>query len=288
MVALIRAAAPGILWAAPDHASLVAAAVDVAAADGLTYMGRLLAGAEARGRPALMARLRQGAIDADYPASGGYVLHLYHFHHPWTHDGYAGSCVSAAQAADTLFGDALDLWQTGRRGEAIYELGRACHLFADCWIPYHAACVATCGHGQYEAWLAENGRWRDWVPGNGGRYQWHAVYRRHVAGPAHALDWRSPPHWVDLAAHESWPWYAGRLNGCARGIRGPRPHVAPFFPAAAAALVPGAVRYAAGFLHYFFTLAGEEAAAATPAGAAPSGGAASTTTAPPASTGEEG
>lgn len=253
---------PSVLWAAPDHAALVAAGVDVAAGDGFTYLGRLLATPEKPGRPTLMARLRQGAIDADSPGSGGYILHLYHFHHPWTHHGYAGSLISAAQVVDVLFADALSLWRDGRREDASYELGRACHPLADCWVPYHAAGVARCGHGPYEAWLTEGGRWRDWVPGNGGRYQWQAVYRRESGDspdplPPHVLDWRSPPHWVDLAAHESYPWYLHGMNGCAGGLCAHHPDVTPFFPQAAAALVPGVIRYLAGFLHYFFTLAGE-------------------------------
>jgi len=90
---------------------------------------------------------------------------------------------------------------------------------------------------------------------------------------------------VDLAAHESWPWYAGHLNGCAGGLCGSHPDVAPFFPDAAAALVPGVVRYLAGFLHYFFTLADAVPAAAT-CGAA-TAGATPTATESPASTGGE-
>ncbi len=254
-------------WAAPDHASLVAAAVDVAAADGLVYLGRLLATApEGAERGTLMARLRQGAMDADYPASGGYVPHLYHFHQPWTHRGYAGSCPSAAQVTDTLFGDALGLWRGGQRVEAAYELGRASHLVADCWIPYHAACVAQCGHGPYEAWLQEGGRWRDWAPGGGGEYEWQAVYRPADGGAPHVLDWRRVPHWVDLAAHESYPWYVARLNGCAGWWCRSHPDPSRHFPAAAASLVPGVIRCLAGFLHYFFTLAGVAPETAAPPG----------------------
>ena len=245
-------------WAAPDHASLVTAAVDVASADGLEYLGRLLASSPAPGRPPFIAHVARGAVDADYPGSGGYVLHLYHFHHPWTHLGYAGCCSSAAQVTNRLFLDGLALWTGGRREEAAYELGRACHPLIDVWVPYHAAGVAGCGHGPYEAWLTEDGRWRDYVPGRGGRYSWQAVYRPGDGGPPHILDSRSPPHWVDLAAHESWAWYRDGLNGCANR------RYQEGFAAAAEVLVPGTVRYLAGFLHAFFTLAGEAPVAATP------------------------
>ena len=246
------------LWAAPDHAALLSAAVDVAAADGLDYLGRLLAAPAAPGRPSLLAALRRGAVDADYPASGGYILHLYHFHQPWTHRGYADSPVSGARVTAALFNKALHLWRAGRRAKAAYQLGRASHPLADCWVPYRAAGVLLCGHGPYEAWLTEGDRWREWLPGGGGRYSWQLAFRPDDGGPPHVLDWRTPYHWVDLAAHESYPWFTRCLDGCA-GVSGVR--LASFFPEAAAALVPGAVRYLAGFLHYFFTLAG-----AAPAG----------------------
>jgi hypothetical protein len=63
---------------------------------------------------------------------------------------------------------------------------------------------------------------------------------------------------VDLAAHESWAWYRDGLNGCANR------RYQEGFAAAAEVLVPGTVRYLAGFLHAFFTLAGEAPVAATP------------------------
>jgi hypothetical protein len=116
--------------------------------------------------------------------------------------------------------------------------------------------VAGCGHAGYEDWLARDQRWREWLPEAGGRYQWQAVYRPGDGRTPHALDWRSPSHWVDLAAHESWPWFRDRLNGCAGGLCGSRPEIRPFFPAAASVLVPATIRYLAGFLHLFFTLAG--------------------------------
>jgi hypothetical protein len=266
-------------WAAVDHASLLTAAVDVAKADGLGYLAKLLstpAGTIPDNEPpprlrsgpsvlpSLLDRLSQGVIDVDFPISGGYILHLYHFHHPWTHRGYAGSCLSGARVSEGLFTDALQLWRTGQRGEAVYELGRACHSLIDCFVPHHAAGVAGCGHGQYEAWLAQDQRWRQWAPQAGGRYQWQATYRGDDERRPHRLDWRTPSHWVDLAAHEAWPWFRDHLNGCAAGLGRPRSDVSPFFPEAAATLVPATVRYLAGFLHLFFVKAGATEAAATP------------------------
>jgi len=238
-----------VLWAAPDHPALVAAAVDVAAADGHTYLARLISSPPGEGRPPLVSDLFRGSLEADYPATAGYVLHLSHFHHPWTHRGYAGWCLSAARALERVFQDGLTLWRRDRRNEAAYELGRATHLLVDVWIPHHAAGVAGCGHGEFEGWLADGGRWRDFAPGSGGRYQWQAVFHPPRAGPPHVLDWRSPADWVDLAAHESFPWYELYLNLCRH------PEARDAFPRAAAHLVPGAIRYLAGFLHYFFTLA---------------------------------
>jgi hypothetical protein len=258
----------------------------VAEADGLDYLPRLL-GLPARGRSAfpvgrrgaaagrprpapasLGEHLLRGTVDADYPASGGYVLHLYHFHHPWSHRGYGGVCLSAATVVEDLVKDALRLWRAeasgtagpagGRvltrgpgRAAAAYELGRAAHLLADCWVPHHAAGVAGCGHGAYEAWLEEGGRWREFAPSSGGAYRWQAVYRPgdDLHGVPHVLDWRNVRDWVDLAAHEALPWYDRYLNACRHP--GYEEHFAP----AAARLVPAAVRHLAGFLHLFFTLA---------------------------------
>ncbi len=261
-----------LMWAAPDHASLVREAVRVAGADGLTYLEALLGGG-------LLERLCQGAIDADYPASGGYVLHLYHFHNPWTHQGFARSCASAAHVATVLYADALGLWHRGsERSAAVYELGRACHLLADCWIPYHAAGTAFCGHGPYESWLTADGRYKRFLPRGGGRYEWRAVYEPRRGGVPHALDSRSPWAWVDLAAHESYPWFEDYLDGCAG--RTPA-ELEASFPAAAAVLVPGVVRYLAGYLHLFFSLAGEAGAGggSTGAGAGGAGSGASSASA---------
>lgn len=255
-----------ILYAAPEHAAFIAAAADVAAADGYTYLGRLLSSSPGGGGQPLLAHVSRGALDADYPVSGGYILHLYHFHDPWTHRGFAGACHSAASVADILFTDALSLWRQGGRPSAAYELGRASHLLVDCFVPYHAAGVAGCGHGPYEAWLADGDRWRDYVPGSGGRYEWQAVH--HFPGearPPHAVDSRCPADWVDHAAHQSWVWYRERLDGCKNS------GYAQAFDPAATDLVAGTVRYLAGFLHYFFTLAGAAPPAAALSGAAPPG-----------------
>lgn len=232
--------APGILWAAPDHARLVLAALAVAEADGRSFAAPLLQDG------ALLDHLLRGSVDADYPASGGYVLHLYHFHHPWTHRGYLNVCTSAGAVVDTLFGDALDLWGERRRPEALYELGRATHLLADAWIPHHAAGVAGCGHGEYERWLETGDRWRAYLPGEGGWYRWQEAYPPEGGGPPHVVDWRQPADWVDRSSHESWPWFRCCLNACEHD------DVAAAFPGAAGELVPGAVRQLAGFLDLFF------------------------------------
>jgi len=251
-----------LLWAARNHPGLVRAALDVASADGHTHLEQLLrepaevrsrqvAGA-ARAQRTLLDLLLAGSVDADWPLSRGYVCHLHHFHHPWSHRGYLGAPGSAARVTGLLFTRALHLWARGDRAESAYHLGRATHLLADCWIPHHAAGVAGCGHRPYENWLSREDRWQAFLPADRGRYFWRAVYRPpDGVGPPHALDWRNPEDWADLGAHESLPWFEHSLNAC-RGKVSPRD-----FELAAAELVPGVVRYLAGFLRYFFSLAGE-------------------------------
>lgn len=197
-----------------------------------------------------MSFLTRGSVDADYPYSVGYIIHLYHFHHPWTHRGYAGWCRSAAPTLEAITSDALSLWLGGRREAAVYEIGRASHILADLWIPQHAAGVAGCGHGPYETWLAEDDRWLDYVPSSGGVYEWRALYEHPEGGARHELDSNRIRDWADLAAHESFAWYEAGLDACAH------PDFRDFFPAAAASLVPGAVRYLAGYLNLFFVAAG--------------------------------
>jgi hypothetical protein len=46
-----------------------------------------------------LALLAEGAGDADKPLSGGYIVTLWHFHHPWSHRGYLTGSSSADQAA---------------------------------------------------------------------------------------------------------------------------------------------------------------------------------------------
>ncbi|PKM79066.1 MAG: hypothetical protein CVU88_07710 [Firmicutes bacterium HGW-Firmicutes-13] len=39
-------------------------------------------------RKSYLEILAKGNRDADLPFSGGYICHMKHFHHPWSHRGY--------------------------------------------------------------------------------------------------------------------------------------------------------------------------------------------------------
>ncbi|MCL6581425.1 MAG: zinc dependent phospholipase C family protein [Firmicutes bacterium] len=233
-------------WAAQDHGGLLEAAVAVAAADGRDRTRQLLEAPPPGGSGPLLGWLVAGTVDADCPLSRGYVLHLYHFHHPWSHRGYLGVRRSAAEVVGRLWERALELWRRGRQAEAAYQLGRACHLVADAWVPHHAAGVSGCGHGAYEGWLAVSERWRSFAPQAGGYYSWLRVFRPEGGGRPHLANHRRPGDWVELGAHTSFPWFARALDGCRR------PGFREAFPEAAAELVPGTVRCLAGFLDRFF------------------------------------
>ena len=85
---------------------------------------------------AVLTLLAKGAMDADLPWKCGYILHMYHFHHPWTHRGYL-TYKSAADVLARLFTTGQNFWTYGRQDRALYQLGRMLHLIQDIFIPHH-------------------------------------------------------------------------------------------------------------------------------------------------------
>lgn len=188
--------------------------------------------------------LAEGSGDADKPLSGGYILTLWHFHHPWTHRGYLTGRSSADQAA-RLYAIALNLWQNGKRGKALYQLGRALHLVQDIFIPQHAGITAFKGHGPLEKWLTKNAK--PYLVDDGGFYYWEDSFRkknrRHRVYSDRIYDW------IDCGSHLSIDWFKEYF---ADGK-----YDEETFKEVAGLIVPSALRFSAGFLHKFFSDAGE-------------------------------
>ncbi|MCW3489709.1 phospholipase C/P1 nuclease family protein [Dethiobacter alkaliphilus] len=182
----------------------------------------------------------EGAKDADLPFSGGYICHLWHFHHPWSHRGYIVS-RSSADATSRLFTIANNLWQLGKRGKAIYHLGRALHLIQDIFIPHHAGITAFRGHGELEHWLAAN--WRQYKVGSAGYYYWEETFchndQCHHVMSANIYDW------MDYGSHLSINWYESYFAD-GRYDEHTFREVAPL-------IVPNVLRLSAGFIHRFFS-----------------------------------
>ncbi|MEW5785406.1 MAG: hypothetical protein AB1767_10095 [Bacillota bacterium] len=190
-----------------------------------------------------LALLAKGAGDADKPLSGGYIVTLWHFHHPWTHRGYLVGGSAADQVA-WLFTHALNLWQNGKRGKALYQLGRALHLVQDIFIPHHAAVTASRGHGELEQWLT--GHWEPYRVADGGYYQWE-TYFHDSQNRYHRVRAERPYDWIDHGSHLSIGWFDAFFAG---GV-----YDEGTFRQAAALIIPHALRFSAGFLYRFFRAA---------------------------------
>ncbi|NLY39679.1 MAG: hypothetical protein GX044_10350 [Firmicutes bacterium] len=188
--------------------------------------------------------LAKGAADADKPFSGGFIVPLWHFHHPWSHRGYLVGSSSADQAA-WLFNFALGLWQKKREEQALYHLGRALHLIQDIFIPQHAAVTALKGHGELENWLSEN--WEAYRVERGGFYRWECSFHN-LQGDHHTVSSERPYDWIDHGSHLSSQWFDRFFGG--------GHYDEASFHRAAALTIPHALRFSAGFLNKFFLDAG--------------------------------
>ena len=142
-------------------------------------------------------RLLKGAADADgvlYPQIRD------HLHNHWTHRGrqYVVG-ASAASNAEKAFDEAVRLWNTGDRGNAVYWLGAALHLVQDSCVPQHGWFGIGVYHHDYETWVNDN---QDALAvADGGIYQ--TDFR--VNGGHGGDDWSSahPRGWADECAHRA-------------------------------------------------------------------------------------
>ncbi len=184
--------------------------------------------------------LAEGAGDADKPLSGGYIVTSWHFHHPWSHRGYLTASSSADQTA-WLYAFALNLWQNGKRAQALYQLGRALHLVQDIFIPHHSAVTACKGHGPLEKWLTDN--WEPYLVTDGGYYCWKKSFH-HNRNKSHRVYSDRPYDWIDHGSHLSIDWFKKYF---ADGV-----YDEETFSDVAGLIIPHALRFSAGFLYRFF------------------------------------
>lgn len=189
--------------------------------------------------------LEKGTKDADIPFSGGYIFHMWHFHHPWSHRGYL-SCRSSADYTAGLFARALRLWRAGNRGEALYQLGRSLHLLQDIFVPHHAGITAFRGHGALEDYLLKN--WEAYLVTDKGYYEWETWFYHKAKGKRHHVSSRKPYDWIDHGSHISIDWYNEYFSGWC--------HDPEVFTRVTPLIIPRVLRFCAGFIYRFFNEAG--------------------------------
>lgn len=225
-----------------NHFELIPSTVELLKNDGKKDIYDFLASENKVAGENYIVLMAKGAMDADLPWSFGYVFHMFHFHHPWTHRGYL-TCKSSADVLARLFTTGQNLWTQGRKDRAIYQLGRMLHLIQDIFIPHHAAITARRGHGDLEKWLANN--WQPYLTEQGGYYTWEKTFND-VHARIHTVSSKNPYDWIDMGSHISMPWYEEYFQDFKRVSS------KDFFPQLASKIIPHTLRYSAGFINRFF------------------------------------
>jgi len=223
-----------------NHYDMIPVTVRILRNDGVGSVYDFLKRRNSRTKEKYTTLLARGARDADLPWSAGYVLHLFHFHHPWTHRGYV-TYRSAGDELARLFVIGQNFWTLGRRDRAIYQLGRMIHLLQDVFIPHHAAGTAFRGHGKLEDWLDD--RWKHYTVQDGGYYTWDKR-AKDSTGDIHTLSSKNPYDWIDAGSHLSIEWHREYFHNGAAEVAA--------FPQLASRIIPQTLRYSAGFIKRFF------------------------------------
>lgn len=219
---------------------LVPATAEILKNDGKTEMFKLLNTPDLETGKTGIELLSEGAKDADIPFSGGFIITMFHFHHPWTHRGYLTRASSADQVGG-LYAAALNFWENGQRSNAWYQLGRALHLLQDIFIPQHSGVTALKGHRGLEKWLTV---YCDlYKVSSGGYYHWkrkfmHPHHRSHHVSSEHPYDW------IDHGSHISIHWYDRYFAGGGFDE--------DTFHRAASLFIPCMLRFSAGFIYKFY------------------------------------
>jgi len=230
---------PGALFKYRNHYEMVPASALILKNDGMDDVYEFLNSRDFYSGQKYLTLAARGAEEADLPWTCGYVLHTFHYHHPWTHRGYL-IYKSAADELSRLFTIGQNFWHLGRKDRAVYQLGRMLHLVQDVFVPHHAAVTAFRGHGQLEEWLDDH--WRFYVVEKGGHYVWEKTFAR--GDKVHVVNSQNPYDWVEIGSHMSFQWYEEHfLNGA---------DAADSYPKLARKIIPNTLRYSAGFMNRFF------------------------------------
>lgn len=232
-----------LLYDSLDHRSLTHQAIAILAGDGQPEAELLLPPPRGRGLGEPLAR---GSSAAD-----GMVGIFFHFHHPFSHRGFAGSLISAADMAERKFEQARRLWQQGKKEAALFRLGFTLHLLQDSHVPHHAGLLGAFplgidpyGHAAYEELLRQGGRWREFSVSFGGEYVWNGYHFDPEQGD-HVTTSERVYDWIDESAAASF-----RLLPMVN--RGENPRYRENITDVAAVLVPRTLRWTAGLIHRFF------------------------------------
>ncbi|MDK2856167.1 MAG: phospholipase [Bacillota bacterium] len=232
-----------------DHSHLTWQGIAILAADGQKEAELLLP-------PPRGLRLGEAAVKGA-AAADGRVGVFFHFHHPYKHQGFAGSRVSSASVAEFEFRRARRLWYKGRKEAALYRLGLVCHLLQDAYVPHHAGLMGAFlplgldpyGHAAYESWLREKEHWREFSVESGGEYTWHGSHG-HPRYGTHFTTSDRVYDWIDDAA-------ATAFRLLPRVDKSVNPSYRENWPEVARVLIPCTLRRTAGLIHHFFqTVAG--------------------------------
>jgi phospholipase C len=224
-----------------NHMELVSLTCEILRNDGKADIFLFLNSTDEGTEKTFMTLLEEGTKNADIPFSGGYICHMLHFHHPWTHRGYLSKRSSADKTVG-LFTKATNDWRAGRKGRAIYHLGRTLHLIQDIFIPQHAGITSQKGHSELEKWLTDN--WKSYQVVRGGYYHWEYTFRNHDDSCHHVTS-VNPYDWIDCGSHISIDWFNSYFFDKA--------YDEDTFHKAAALIIPNVLRFSAGFIYRFFS-----------------------------------
>jgi hypothetical protein len=226
-----------------NHYEMIPPTVELLKNDGIKDIYDFLNSTNPANGKKYLTLIAKGTKDADIPWSGAYILHLYHFHHPWTHRGYLFYKSAADQLAG-MFTAGQNFWTHGKKDRALYELGRMLHLVQDIFIPHHAGVTAKRGHGDLEKWLGSN--WHLYTVEKGGYYSWEKTFENSADAQIHTVSSKNPYDWIDIGSHISISWYQKYFQNYEAQ------NSTYLFPGLASKIIPFTLRYSAGFINRFF------------------------------------
>lgn len=159
------------------------------------------------GHGAIAGLLRSGLVDylkiGSIQADSSILSSGEHYLSPIDHSGLLGF-DDAGDVADAEIDSAIRAWTHGQRDVAMAHVGKALHMIQDLTVPHHSHLTFLDYHREYERWVLDH---HDELPQpTSGIYDFDALV------PSHYNDRSRASHWVDFAAHSSWP-YIGKADG---------------------------------------------------------------------------